>query len=66
MRVQVNGTDKEICNGMTLGALVDSLQINRSQMAVELNLRLIPREQVDEHELTEGDRIEIVTLVGGG
>lgn len=66
MQVQVNGEAREMCNGTTLGALVDSMQIHRSQMAVELNFQLIPREQIDEYELSEGDRVEIVTLVGGG
>ena len=35
-------------------------------VAVEVNLQLVPRHRHAEHRLAEGDRLEIVTLVGGG
>jgi len=35
-------------------------------VAVEVNLELVPRQRHAEHRLAEGDRLEIVTLVGGG
>lgn len=34
--------------------------------AVEVNGTLAPRRRFHEHGLAEGDRVEIVTLVGGG
>ncbi|MEM8679857.1 MAG: sulfur carrier protein ThiS [Planctomycetota bacterium] len=66
MQVQVNGEARDACQGTTLGTLVDTLELNRAHVAVELNRQLIPREQIDDHELSDGDCIEIVTLVGGG
>jgi sulfur carrier protein len=35
-------------------------------VAVELNLSLVPRALHEQQLLTEGDRLEVVTLVGGG
>lgn len=66
MKIQLNGETQEACDGTTLGTLVDSMEIRRAHVAVELNRQLIPREQIDEHELCDGDCVEIVTLVGGG
>jgi sulfur carrier protein len=34
--------------------------------AVEVNRALVPHRRHAEHALSQGDRIEVVTLVGGG
>ena len=34
--------------------------------AVEVNEALVPKREHPEHELADGDTVEIVTLVGGG
>ena len=62
----VNGDSQRVASGMTLGGLLDDLQVNRQQVAVEVNAEIVPRELHATHQLAEGDRIEIVTLVGGG
>jgi sulfur carrier protein len=46
--------------------LVESLQLSPRQVAVEINLELVPRAQHGGHVLAAGDRVEIVSLVGGG
>ena len=66
MQIRLNNESKEVDYGMTIGALVDELELKRQFVAVELNQELIPREQHDKHELTNGDEVEIVTFVGGG
>ena len=50
----------------TIADLLVQLNINPRYCAVERNAELIPREQHKEVVVREGDRIEIVTLVGGG
>ena len=35
-------------------------------MSNEVNLELVPKAQHEQHVLADGDRVEIVTLVGGG
>ena len=34
--------------------------------AVEVNRTLVPRSRHESHQLQDGDRVEVVTLVGGG
>jgi sulfur carrier protein len=42
------------------------LEILPKHVAVEVNLELVPRARHAEHRLREKDRLEVVTLVGGG
>jgi len=42
------------------------LELDPRRLAVELNLELVPRAEHARQKLAEGDRLEIVTLVGGG
>jgi sulfur carrier protein len=66
VRISVNGRPREIAEGATIAQLLDTLQLTTKFVAVEVNLQLVPRGQHAEHRLAEGDRLEIVTLVGGG
>jgi sulfur carrier protein len=64
--VQVNGEPREVGPDTSVAALVQSLGITVPHVAVELNLDVVPRARHAETFLHEGDRLEIVTLVGGG
>jgi sulfur carrier protein len=66
MQAIVNGQPRQLVDGMTVAALIDDLKLTGRPVAVEVNLDLVPRQQHVEHVLHEGDRVEIVTLVGGG
>ena len=47
-------------------ALLEQLGLTGKPVAVEVNLQLVPRQRHAEHVLADNDRLEIVTLVGGG
>ncbi len=64
--IQLNGEEKQIKPDTSVADLLEHLEINNRYCAVEKNLELIPRELHSECNLVDGDRIEIVTLVGGG
>ena len=66
MRVTLNGTQREFEPGTTLAELVQSLQLKTDRIAAERNLALVPRAQYAQTVLAEGDKLEIVTFVGGG
>ena len=66
MQLTINGETRELADGTKLSSLLENLEINRQQVAVEVNAMLVPRESHDQHELKPGDEVEIVTLVGGG
>ena len=65
MRIEVNGEHREIEAGTILN-LVETLGLNPKKVAVERNLEIVPRSLHGETALGDGDRIEIVQLVGGG
>ena len=65
MRIEVNGEHREIDAGTILD-LVETLGLNPRKVAVERNLEIVPRSLHGETALADGDRIEIVQLVGGG
>jgi thiamine biosynthesis protein ThiS len=66
MRIEFNGEPREAADGISVAELLEQLKISPRHVAVELNLEVVPRERHGETVLREGDRLEVVTLVGGG
>ena len=66
MTLTINGEAKHVADGLTLAQLVRELGLEKNPIAVELNRSVVPRHRHGETPLSDGDRIEIVTLVGGG
>lgn len=66
MQISVNGEARELPQGATVATLIAALELDPRQLAVERNLELVPRAQHAATELADGDRVEVVTLVGGG
>ena len=64
--ITVNSADREIRPGMTVADLLAEMQLNPRFLAVERNLNVVPRARHADCTLEAGDRLEIVTLVGGG
>ncbi len=61
-----NGERRQVAEGTTVADLLAQLDRPASQVAVEVNEDLLPREQHAAYGLRPGDRIEVVTLAGGG
>jgi thiamine biosynthesis protein ThiS len=66
MNVRLNGEDRQLPAEMTLEGLVEHLELKGKPIAIELNREVIPRPRFSEVKVREGDRIEVVTFVGGG
>ncbi|HUT93145.1 MAG TPA: sulfur carrier protein ThiS [Thermoguttaceae bacterium] len=66
MQISVNGQPRQVAEATTIARLLDQLELTTKYVAVEVNLQLVPRSRHAEHRLSEGDRLEIVALVGGG
>ena len=66
MQVIVNDAPQELPANSTVRDLLDQLELGQGRVAVEVNKQLVPRAQHTAHILQANDRIEIVTLVGGG
>lgn len=66
MQITVNDEVREVAAGSTIADLLVELGMRPKFVAVERNLELIPRARHAECELAENDKLEVVTLVGGG
>ncbi len=66
MNVVINGEVRAVPADSTAGDLVVLLGLQGRPLAVEVNERVVPRASLSGCKLCEGDRLEIVTLVGGG
>jgi thiamine biosynthesis protein ThiS len=64
--IQVNGEDRQTSAGTTVTALLSQLGLNSGRVAVEYNLRILPKAKWDDTQVVSGDRLEIVQFVGGG
>ena len=66
IQVSVNGETLRVPSGSTVADVLRQLSLDRARVAVEHNLRVVPRAEHDALHLNHGDRLEIVTFVGGG
>lgn len=66
INITLNGEDKALEREMTVRELVEHLNIPQVAMAVEINLKIVKKTDFDTVRVTQGDRVEIVTFVGGG
>lgn len=66
MQLFVNGQPQEVPDGLTVSDLIARLGLDRSACAAEVNRELVPKREHSDRRLREGDRVELVTLVGGG
>ena len=66
MHIQVNGESRQVREEINVTGLLQDLQLNVERVAVEINLEILDRRDFDARILEEGDRIEIMSFIGGG
>lgn len=66
MKITVNGTEREAAEGTTIAQLIETLDVRTDRIATEHNLSVVPKAKYAETVLQDGDRLEIVSFVGGG
>ena len=66
MQIWIHGEERDVRAELDVESLVAELGLRPEIVAVERNGRLVPRSQRASIRLEAGDRIELVTLVGGG
>jgi len=62
----VNGEARTLPQPLTVAQLLERLGYDRGRVAVEVNGEVVPAVRHAEQTLAPADRVEIVTLVGGG
>lgn len=68
MRLKVNGTDEEITGieSITMIDLLTKRDVNPEMVSVEVNDRILKKEEFTTTLLKEGDRVEFLYFMGGG
>jgi thiazole synthase len=66
MTLTVNGEARTLPDSLTVADLLQRLGYDCRRVAVEVNCAVVPAPRHVEHRLAAGDRVEVVTLVGGG
>ena len=64
--IRVNAEPRTISHPFTVADLLAELGKDPKKLAVEVNEAVVPRIDHAARLLADGDRVEIVTLVGGG
>jgi sulfur carrier protein len=64
--VQVNGETRTCPPQTLLPQLLEQLGLNPRLVAVEYNGEILHRQYWSQTHIKEGDKLEIVTIVGGG
>jgi sulfur carrier protein len=67
VNVTVNGTDTEVATGTKVADVVAELAgARRTGIAISLNGEVVPKSRWDAVTVDEGDRLEVLSAIGGG
>jgi sulfur carrier protein len=64
--VVINGQPRSIEEGTTVSVLLGELGLGERRVAVERNREIVPRAEHATTIIAPGDRLELVSFVGGG
>jgi sulfur carrier protein len=69
MKIVLNGSEREVPDGVTVAYVVGRLSETGAQgrgVAVAVGAEVVPRSEWDARELAEGERIEVLGAIQGG
>ena len=66
MRITLNGEDRDFECPLTLSDLLAKLGLDQNKIAVERNLKIVPRPTFQNTDVLDGDSIAVVHFIGGG
>jgi sulfur carrier protein len=66
MNILLNNKPEILFEGSTIKKLLEKNNMKNKYYAVEVNRKIIPKSDHETHVIKDGDRIEIVTAIGGG
>lgn len=66
MNIVVNGEQHKAEEPLTVSHLLEQLHLRSEQVAVEINLRILDRGDFPTWLLRDGDKVEILSFIGGG
>lgn len=66
IKITINGESHQCQASLSIPILLTKMNFNPRLVAVEYNGEILHRQYWDTTVIKEGDRLEIVTIVGGG
>ena len=66
INIYINGESKKIKDELSVLSLLKLLNLNKNNIAVEINREIINKSNYNAYIIKENDRIEIVNFIGGG
>ena len=66
MNIVINGIEKNYTSSLDLETLLIELGYANRKVAVEVNEEIIPRSELTNKLVVDGDKIEIINAIGGG
>lgn len=64
--ITVNGQTEELIQSVSVFTYLTQKNYPTTRIAVEKNGAIVPKSQYKDVMITDGDKLEIVTFVGGG
>lgn len=64
--ITVNGKQIQLTSEMSVADYLEQNNYQINRIAVEMNAEILPKYSYSETMLKDGDRLEVVTFVGGG
>ena len=66
IEIQLNGKPYSLIEGVNIDSLLEELSIPKDKVAIELNRKVLHKENYTKTVLKNNDQVEIVTFIGGG
>ncbi len=66
MNIIVNGEPQDVQGTLTVEGLLQSMDLRTDRVAVEINLTILDRSDFPTWSLKDGDKVEILSFIGGG
>ena len=66
IHVQINGKSYSFENSPSLDDILSFLKLDKTYLAVAINLEVIPKSDYSKTKISDKDKIEIIHGVGGG
>ena len=64
--IKVNGEERKVAGGLSVSAMLAELGLDPRKVAVERNFEIVPRSDLGDVAVADGDAFEVVHFVGGG
>jgi thiamine biosynthesis protein ThiS len=66
IEIIVNGQPQRVAQDATVSQLLQVLSIESRYVVVQIDRQIVPRDQFTRRVLQAGNKLEIITLAGGG